>query len=178
MAAVGGMSAGKPDRLESVGHGVLILQIAQVSVLTCDCAPAIAWLDTLLANRERVLGHVGGVSLVFDGYDEDPRELYEIPQVRDYTQTLCRRWPFWTVFAERSATFPLVASLVCGGEVIRDARGRCGFALNDPSQVGAFLSSQFAGQNRLFGRLGIEEEINARVSADVLRLVEERLFGQ
>jgi hypothetical protein len=170
------MSAGNPDRFESIGYGAMILQIAQVSVLTCDCAPAIVWLDTLLANRERVLGHVGGVSLVFDGYDEDQRELYEIAQVRDYARSLARRWPYWTVFAERSSTFPLLTSLACDGGVIANSSGQRGFALSNPTQVGAFLSAQFDGQNALFARLGIAQEINARVSAEVLRMV-ERLFG-
>ena len=40
----------------------------------------------------------GSVRLVFSGYTDDSRELWEIPEVRAYVKKLVAAWPEWMFF--------------------------------------------------------------------------------
>ena len=59
----------------------------------------------------------GAVTLVFNGYDDDPRELESIPEVREWFAKLFEAWPYWSFFASRiDQTVPLVLTLLLPGE--------------------------------------------------------------
>jgi hypothetical protein len=42
----------------------------------------------------------GAVTLVVGGYDDDPRELWEIPEVRRFFQALLKAWPYAPYFCD------------------------------------------------------------------------------
>ena len=44
----------------------------------------------------------GSVRLVFSGYTDDSRELWEIPEVRAYVKKLVAAWPEWMFFLDTS----------------------------------------------------------------------------
>lgn len=77
-----------------------------VSLRIGDSTHTVSWLSA-----------EGAVTLVFHGYDDDPRELEAIPEVRAWFAKLFEAWPYWSFFASRiDQTVPLVLSLLLSGE--------------------------------------------------------------
>jgi hypothetical protein len=67
-----------------------------------DIAPALAILKKLLKSPETARTYRESVDIVFDGYQEDQRELEEIKEIRDYVRKLDAKFPFWLFFLSRS----------------------------------------------------------------------------
>lgn len=57
----------------------------------------VAALNFHIANRENLLKFFGRVEISIHGYDNDPRELYEIPEVKIYLKELNQLFPYWLV---------------------------------------------------------------------------------
>ena len=53
------------------------------------------------SSNEYVCRFVEAVDLSFSGYDTDPRELWEIPDVRQYVRTLDEAFPYWLFFLSK-----------------------------------------------------------------------------
>lgn len=52
-------------------------------------------LNKLVESREALEASNGTLALLISGYDEDPRELHEIPEVRAYFKQLDALFPYW-----------------------------------------------------------------------------------
>ncbi len=55
-------------------------------------------LKVFTATREDAWLYRGQMSLVVDGYNHDPRELVDIPEVRHLLKRLAAQWPYWGFF--------------------------------------------------------------------------------
>jgi len=55
-------------------------------------------LDKLVESQEMIKKCKNKVMILFDGYNEDRREIYEIFEVRDYIQALTLDFPYWFYF--------------------------------------------------------------------------------
>ena len=100
----------------------------QQIIVVCDAAAVAAGdisqvllsLQSFTRDRVSALNAEGAVTLIFDGYDHDPRELEAISEVRDWFATLFRAWPYWSFFANRTdQTVALVISLLLPGEQVK-----------------------------------------------------------
>jgi hypothetical protein len=74
-----------------------MLRVSRADVERRNIVPAILELGQLLAP-ENVRRFHRKVSLVIDGYDDDPRDLYDIAEVRGWVQLLDIAFPFWFYF--------------------------------------------------------------------------------
>jgi hypothetical protein len=109
---------------------------------------------------------------VFHGYDDDPRELESIPEVRAWFARLFEAWPYWSFFASRiDQTVPLVLTLLLSGEAVAGEPGMVGWSF-DIDELQPLLLELFDHQNELIERLEIGEEVNERVSRDFLEAVQ------
>ena len=59
-----------------------------------DVSPALNVLQSLLYDAETVRVFQGRVALSFHGYDSDSRELYQVPEVRQYLASLDSQFPY------------------------------------------------------------------------------------
>lgn len=64
---------------------------------------ALRWLNELISDREIAWANREKLVLEVLGYDEDPRELWEIPEVRRFLRALHREWKYWFFFATHAA---------------------------------------------------------------------------
>lgn len=76
------------QRLRPAVSEPVILMFSRHQVETCDIAEPLALLRRMTADRHTAIDFCGRMSLVVDGYQEDPRELFEIPEVRAYVARL------------------------------------------------------------------------------------------
>lgn len=64
------------------------------------------------------------VHLFFDGYDRDPREIYEIPVVRRYVRRLLRDWPDWCAMLYPGEQLGALLACVYDVRTVRPAGSR------------------------------------------------------
>jgi len=74
-------------------------------------------------SADKLREYQGKIFWTVDGYDSDPSELHEIPEVRDYYAEAHRRWPAWLFFADlRTPCLQMVAQCI----IPNDASGKRG----------------------------------------------------
>ncbi len=137
-----------------------------------DISEVLAVLKSLTGDRSSAMSAEGAVTLVFHGYDDDPRELEAIPEVREWFAKLFAAWPYWSFFASRvDQTVPLVLTLLLPGENVVGEPGMVGWSF-DPEELGPLLLEMFGHQNELIERLDIGEDVNERASHDFIGAVQ------
>lgn len=88
-------------------------------------ANVLTTLMSLSDSGERIRRLKGGVLIEVLGYDNDLRELYEVPEVCRFFQALTAQWPYWLWFIYREGSvsqLPLVLQLMCNS-VAQDSDG-------------------------------------------------------
>src|SRR5450759_2405285 len=137
-----------------------------------DISGVLGALKSLSSDRSSAMSAEGAVTLVFHGYDDDPRELEAIPEVRVWFTKLFEVWPYWSFFASRvDQTVPLVLTLLLPGETVAGEPGMVGWAF-DLDELKPLLFEMFGHQNELIERLGIGEDVNERSTRDFLEAVQ------
>src|ERR1022692_3259664 len=56
---------------------------------------------------------MNSVALVIEGYDDDPREIYAIPEIRKFYQQLWERWPYWLFFCNLDNEILMMMVMCC-----------------------------------------------------------------
>lgn len=160
-------------RLSPAKDDILVIAITRESVMTGDIAPLLEKLTTISSTRETALQWEGTLTFVFDGWDGDPRETAEIPEIRAYFAALTEAWPYWLHFAEKVGdTIPHVLRLLCRGRYERPRPGLVGWRLADFDDIRRLLARLFFSQNAMYERLGLPEENNERIAQEIAQLIE------
>ena len=156
-------------RLSPAKDDILVITITRESVMTADIVPMFEKLTTLSSTREAALKWEGTLTFVFEGWDNDPREtaeIPEIPEIRAYFATLTEAWPHWLHFGEKiEDTIPHVLRLLCRGRFERIRPDLVGWRFADFDDIKRVLSSLFCGQNVMYDQLALPEEINERIES-------------
>lgn len=140
--------------LSKLKPDLVIIGIGRDKVESNDISLALSTLTDLFAGPNTVRRLQGRVSILFEGYDDDPREVYEIPEVRRFLGTLDRRFPYWLYFLTtiqnnlRVVTFCLVRVRVLGP----------GQIWVDTDDLERFLLSHLSAMNTVFDRYSLGEE--------------------
>ena len=160
-------------RLSPAKDDILIIAVTRESVMTADIAPMLEKLTSLSSTREAALQWEGTLTFVFEGWGDDPRETAEIPEIRAYFAALTEAWPHWLHFAEKVGdTIPHVLRLLCRGRYERPQPGLVGWRFADFDDIERVLSRLFCGQNAMYERLTLPEEINERIAQEIAQLIE------
>ena len=160
-------------RLSPAKDELLVIAITHESVIACDIESLLKQLSQLVKSQEAATELEGRVTFYFQGWDADPREIAEIPEIRVYFQTLTEAWPYWLHFIEKVGdTFGHVLRLLCRGHVERASSGMVGWRFEDLEELNREVMRLFTGMNRLYEQLELPEEMNERVSQEVAQLLE------
>lgn len=131
----------------------VVLMISRREIEAGDPGPAVARLNTLFNSREAIWRYRGQVALVVDGYNDDPRELVDVPEVRTFLARFTQAWPYWAYyFNQVDNSIVLLAACLCARRLLG-----AGQLEVDPDKLGAFLAAGFAGMNAIFDEHGFPE---------------------
>lgn len=156
------------SRFSPVKDQQVIVVCDSAAITAGDISGVLTALKSLSGDRSSAMSAEGAVTLVFHGYDDDPRELEAIPEVRAWFAQLFEAWPYWTFFASRiDQTVPLILSLLLSGETVAGEPGMAGWSF-DIDELKPLLLQMFGHQNELIERLEIGEDVNMRVTHDFL----------
>ena len=108
------MSSLRHDLQPGVNEPV-ILMVSRTAVERDDLASVLGRLKLLSATREDSWLYRGQLSIVFEGYEDDPRELVDLPEVRRFVARLQAAWPYWAFFFNQlDSTISLWLACLCG----------------------------------------------------------------
>lgn len=145
----------------------IFLVFSREQILTMDLQEPLAVLRQLAGNPEKAVVACGRISLVFDGYDTDPRELFEIPEVRRYIQQLDALWPYWFYFlSQADDSIKIIESCLCDSiEVVP------GVTSIDTEQLNNCLTRHFSALNSYCEALNLPESTIEDISEGVISLI-------
>jgi hypothetical protein len=144
--------------------------IPREAVFACDTEQILLGLSVFVRSKGLAPQVQGHLRLAFEGFDNDPRELWEIPEVRLFMERLDAVFPYWFFLADlNSATLHLIASCLC-----RVSEVAPGFTLFDSGDLAQFMGRQFHGMNQLWAEHQLSEELNRSVSDQILAIFDGR----
>lgn len=133
-----------------------------------DVTPALLALDPLLTDSQTVRRYQGRLHLFIGGYDDDRRELWAIPEVRQYLGALDERFPYWLWFLD--PTDPsLLLVVACRCELAaHGSRGDTVGAVVLPARLADFLLTHLRALEPLADRFGLPPDDVVRAASAVL----------
>lgn len=100
----------------------LIIVISRKEIEAGDIGSTASVLAKLL-NPEAALKYCERVDIGVHGYDDDPRELNEFPEVRDFINKLDDKFPYWCYFlSKRAGGLGFIFSCFCPPYLTPDSR--------------------------------------------------------
>lgn len=128
-------------------------------------------LKVMALTPEITRQHANVVHLTFEGYDEDPREVYEIPEIRSFVYKLHEQFPYWFHFLNKVDTSLLIV-FFCLMDVTVDRKETGSVQIRLPDGgLSMVINDLFVAMNSLYDRHGLTSEENSRMT----RLVKEYL---
>ncbi len=151
------------DPFREAGVDFLTVMISRESVEAGDLSPALGSLSALVESRESARHFLGRVDLAIDGYDDDPRELFEVPEVRAYLAALDAQFPYWFPFlCLETEALKLVTFSLCDIE-----RVASGLVEIDTEDLRDFLVRHFGAMNHFFELYELGEDRNEEISGAI-----------
>jgi hypothetical protein len=146
----------------------VILTISQRQVEASDIASVVTNLKRLMATREDAWLYRDQTALAVDGYNHDPRELVDIPEVRALLRELYQQW-YWAFFFDQvDDSLKIPRSCVC------ETRFPGGGAVEiDGHKVEDFLICGFARMSAVLEKHGFPEAELESMSRGLVELIEQ-----
>ena len=94
------------------------------------------------------------------GYDDDSREIYAIPEVRKFYQHLWESWPYWLYFCNLD-TENLMMMVICCVDSLDALKVKDQSLVKvsiSPLEVVRFISGGFVPMNEMCERAGMSEQ--------------------
>lgn len=155
-----GINAAHPDVLHEVAAhvGELHVVVSRQEVELGSLRSVVASLKPLLSDPEKARTWRNRVDLSFSGFEADSRELFVIPQVREFMAGLDREFPLWFWFLRKdSESLKLVAACLCRTQAVRP-----GLMSIDQLDFAHFLMDHFRHFNKIAEWVGAtESEVEA-----------------
>ena len=151
--------------LDDLGVDWLGVTVSRRDVENRDTATTLGTLSSLLDTDATVRRFRGRINVSFDGFNDDPREIYEISEIRRFCAELDARFPYWLYFlSTEDSSLKMMAFCLC-----RVEKQGPGLVILNNTDLGQFLYSHFAAMNELFRRHSLDEATNRAVSDAVLK---------
>ncbi len=130
----------------------LVIAITRYSVETGDTRPLLDKLLPLAPSREAPLHWEGKLTFYFEGWDLDPRETQEIPEIRANFLEVTAEFPYWLHFVEKEGeTLLHLFRLLCRCHSVRHDQepGLVGWRFDDLREFDRQLGLLFNAMNHL-----------------------------
>lgn len=155
------------DQLDSAAgpETFVVLEVAAREIASQNIASSLERLHALSDTAEAALRFQEKLFISVQGFDHDPRELVEIPQVRAFFTRLADAWPHWFWFLSReSGDISLLLALLCPIKVHRQVE-QFGVEFVDQAALAAQINSLLSRGVALFEAFDISPA-QAQASAD------------
>jgi hypothetical protein len=123
-----------------------------------------------LPSGRALRGYLDRFSFRVHGYEDDQREVYEIPEVRGFFCSLNAVWPFWFFVCNLNAPDLQTITFCCLRRLRVLLRQKAPFCHveYDPGELRRFVLPGFRGMNLLFERAGMTRAENQERSVRII----------
>jgi hypothetical protein len=147
----------------------LILTISPADIERQSTGPLLGAIRHWAESSKRPLTLLGQLQVLFAGYGADSRELWQVPNVRQFVQSIDEEFPFWFYFADLNSEFlRVLAFCLCRSSVV----GRGSTAINS-QDFAAFLERHVAAMNQIMEHWKVNEAVNRRRTEEILSYFEQ-----
>ena len=156
------------DELARAGVDGLLVSVSREDVESHDISWTLDILSGLLADAATVENFQGRVNVSFAGFDDDPREIYEIPEIRRFCSELDKKFPYWLYFLSTDdSSLKMMVFCLCKIE-----KKGPGLVMLDNIDLGRFLYTHFPPFNELFAKYSLNEHTNRTISDKIFQYLE------
>ena len=142
----------------------IVLQIAQEAIQNCDTSEYVTLLHGITGSLQSFESAFQKYVLLISGYDDDPRELYQIPEVVSFIKDLNSKLPFWLYFVNTADKrfFSWMIACLCQAMSL-DQDDEKIYADFNADAYNELIGTQFNNIVKLMSRLGLGESIQKKV---------------
>ena len=142
----------------------LTIIISRQEIETNDLSQTIGTLNRLLEDKETIEYFFERVEIGVGGYDNDPRELWDIPEVKLFIQKLDRQFPYWLYFLTKFGSGLKMIAFCCSN-LIKLSSTKVWL---EPASLEQFYNRHFAAMNELGDKIGMTEKENVELTEMVV----------
>lgn len=149
----------------------MLFVVGQDDILSKNYSDLIAAFSRLEVNTDLIKHCRGKVDVSIHGYDNDPRELFEIPEVMEYVREIFIKIDSWTYFLamDEKAHF-LKVLFIAHAKFKRLEPGKLEY---EKAHSADFISNLFDGLNKFCDKHNISYEINIEQCDKVMNYLTE-----
>jgi len=142
----------------------IVLQIAQEAIQNCDTSEYVNMLHGATGTVQSFESVFQKYVLLISGYDDDPRELYQIPEVVSFIKDLNSKLPFWLYFVNTADKrfFSWMIACLCQAMSL-DQDDETIYADFNAVAYNNLIETQFSNIVKLMSGLGMGESTQEKV---------------
>lgn len=99
------------------GKTLIVFEVLRRHVETRETEWLLSCLTYLASENETMRMVANAVHITFSGYDDDPREVHQTPEIVAYMQSIHKDWKFWPHFVALTSSTVVLATIVSGTQV-------------------------------------------------------------
>ena len=151
-----------PDIAPQSDH--IVLQISQENIKDCNTSEYVTLLHGATGTIQSFEVAFQRYVFLISGYDDDPRELYHIPEVVSFIKDLNSKLPFWLYFVNTADKrfFSWMIACLCQAMSL-DQDEETIYADFNADAYNDLIEYQFSNIMKLMSGLGMGESIQEKV---------------
>ena len=151
-----------PDIAPQSDH--IVLQISQENIKDCNTSEYVTLLHGATGTIQSFEVAFQRYVFLISGYDDDPRELYQIPEVVSFIKDLNSKLPFWLYFVNTADKrfFSWMIACLCQAMSL-DQDEETIYADFNADAYNDLIEYQFSNIVKLMSGLGMGESIQEKV---------------
>jgi hypothetical protein len=142
----------------------LSITISRQDIEMNNLKPTIEILDSLLVNVKTISQFFDRVDIGITGYDHDPRELWEIQEVKQFIRKLDLEFPYWFYFLSKLGGGLKMIAFCC----INTTKFSSTQVNFDPVSMEQFYNKHFEAMNQIGDLIGMSEDENEELTENVI----------
>ena len=142
----------------------IVLQISQEAIQNCDTPEYVTLLHGITDSLQQFEAAFQRYVFLISGYDNDQRELYQIPEVVWFKKDLNSKLPFWLYFINTSDKkfFSWMIACLCRAMSL-DQDEETIYADFNADAYNELIETQFSNIVKLMSGLGMGESLQEKV---------------
>ena len=155
----------------------MFLDIPQMDVFTEDYSSVFSVIEDAAKKENGLLELRSSWEILFLAYDDDPREISDIPEVANWIRKSVSAGVPWLYLLRQEkepACSLILFVIICCGEISEDPPG----VYIDKEQFRQFVDQNFANLEAFVSRYDMPEDLVGQTANDAVECILETLFGE
>lgn len=151
----------------------LFLKIRNIDIITLNTENTVSFFDSLKSDKNKLKKYEGKINIILEGYDDDEREIYEIPEVVIFIKKIIPEVKYWFYYMSKNnnptSFLTVLLTIYCNGtKSNKQKEGNKCFVQFDPKKYREFMEKNFIWLNEMTEFLKLPMSENKRISEEII----------